>query len=32
MPKAEKIEAGKLINTHGITGEMKAEVWLDRIV
>ena len=29
MPKAEKIEAGKLINTHGITGEMKAEVWLD---
>ena len=29
MPKAEKIEAGQLINTHGITGEMKAEVWLD---
>ena len=29
MPKAEKIDAGKLINTHGITGEMKAEVWLD---
>ena len=29
MPKAEKIDAGKLINTHGIAGEMKTEVWLD---
>ena len=29
MPKKEKIDAGKLINTHGIAGEMKAEVWLD---
>ena len=29
MIKKEKIDAGKLINTHGISGEMKAEVWLD---
>ena len=29
MPKAQKIDAGKIINTHGIAGEMKAEVWLD---
>ena len=29
MQKPDKIEAGKLINTHGIAGEMKAEVWLD---
>ena len=29
MQKADRIEAGKLINTHGIAGEMKAEVWLD---
>ena len=29
MRKADKIEAGKLINTHGIAGELKTEVWLD---
>lgn len=25
----EYIEAGKIINTHGVSGEMKLEVWLD---
>ena len=25
----EFIEAGKIINTHGVTGEVKIEVWLD---
>ena len=25
----EFIEAGKIVNTHGINGEMKVEVWLD---
>lgn len=29
MEKAQYIEAGKVINTHGIAGEVKAEVWLD---
>ena len=29
MPKSKRIGAGKLINTHGITGEVKVEVWLD---
>lgn len=29
MEKAQFIEAGKIINTHGIAGEVKAEVWLD---
>ena len=29
MSISDKIDAGKLINTHGIYGEMKAEVWLD---
>ena len=29
MGKAERIEAGKIINTHGVAGELKAEVWLD---
>ena len=29
MSKKDRIEAGKLINTHGIAGEVKVEVWLD---
>lgn len=29
MEKSEFIEAGKIINTHGIRGEVKMEVWLD---
>lgn len=29
MEKKEYIEAGKIINTHGIAGEVKLEVWLD---
>ena len=23
------VEAGKIVNTHGVTGEVKIEVWLD---
>lgn len=29
MEKKEFIEAGQIINTHGIRGEVKIEVWLD---
>ena len=29
MAKSEYIEAGKITNTHGIAGEVRAEVWLD---
>lgn len=29
MEKKEFIEAGRIINTHGIAGEVKIEVWLD---
>ncbi len=29
MSKEEFIEAGKIINTHGVRGEVKIEVWLD---
>ena len=29
MEKQRFIEAGKIINTHGIRGEVKIEVWLD---
>ena len=23
------VEAGRIVNTHGVTGEVKIEVWLD---
>lgn len=29
MAKQQYIEAGKIINTHGVAGEVKIEVWLD---
>ena len=29
MEKKQYIEAGKIINTHGVSGEVKLEVWLD---
>jgi len=29
MEKKEFIEAGRIVNTHGIAGEVKIEVWLD---
>ena len=29
MQNSDLIEAGKIINTHGIAGEVKIEVWLD---
>ena len=29
MEKNEFIEAGRIVNTHGIAGEVKIEVWLD---
>ena len=29
MEKQRYIEAGKIVNTHGIRGEVKIEVWLD---
>lgn len=29
MEKKEFIEAGRVVNTHGVAGEVKAEVWLD---
>ena len=25
----EFVEAGRIVNTHGVTGEVKIEVWLD---
>ena len=29
MSKQEYIEAGRIVNTHGVRGEVKIEVWLD---
>ena len=29
MEKQQYIEAGKIVNTHGVKGEVKIEVWLD---
>ena len=29
MEKKQYIEAGKIVNTHGVAGEVKIEVWLD---
>ena len=29
MEKREYVEAGRITNTHGISGEVKIEVWLD---
>ena len=29
MDKKQYIEAGKIVNTHGIKGEVKIQVWLD---
>jgi len=29
MEKKEFIEAGRIVNTHGVIGEVKIEVWLD---
>ena len=29
MEKKEFIEAGRIVNTHGVVGEVKIEVWLD---
>ena len=29
MGKEQYIEAGRIVNTHGVTGEVKIEVWLD---
>ena len=29
MEKQEYIDAGKIVNTHGVRGEVKIEVWLD---
>ena len=29
MEKQAYIEAGKIVNTHGVAGEVKIEVWLD---
>ena len=29
MDKKQYIEAGRIVNTHGIAGEVKIEVWLD---
>ena len=29
MAKEQYIEAGRIVNTHGVTGEVKIEVWLD---
>lgn len=29
MEKKQYIEAGRIVNTHGIAGEVKIEVWLD---
>ena len=29
MPKERFIEAGRITNTHGVSGDLKIEVWLD---
>ena len=29
MEKKQYIEAGKIVNTHGVRGEVKIQVWLD---
>ena len=29
MEKRDYIEAGRIVNTHGVSGEVKIEVWLD---
>ena len=29
MEKREYIEAGRIVNTHGVAGEVKIQVWLD---
>ena len=29
MEKSPTIEAGRIVNTHGVAGEVKIEVWLD---
>lgn len=29
MEKKQYIEAGRIVNTHGVVGEVKIEVWLD---
>ena len=29
MEKKALIEAGRIVNTHGVQGEVKIEVWLD---
>lgn len=29
MDKQQYIEAGRIVNTHGVNGEVKIEVWLD---
>ena len=29
MEKQQYIEAGRIVNTHGVAGEVKVEVWLD---
>lgn len=29
MEKSALIEAGRIVNTHGVSGEVKIEVWLD---
>ena len=29
MEKQQFIEAGKVVNTHGVKGEVKIQVWLD---
>ena len=29
MEKCEFIDAGRIVNTHGVAGEVKIEVWLD---
>ena len=29
MDKKQFIEAGKVVNTHGVKGEVKIQVWLD---
>ena len=29
MEKQQFIEAGRIVNTHGVAGEVKIEVWLD---
>ncbi len=29
MEKSAFIEAGRIVNTHGVAGEVKIEVWLD---